>query len=89
FVNKPLASVEYKFIGEIYEFIVQKPIMRIAHLSRLFDTEVVDGTVHGIGKGTVRWSRLMQVIQSGQLQHYALVMAVGIIVLIGAVIVLL
>jgi multicomponent Na+:H+ antiporter subunit D len=82
-VNKPLASVEYNFIGEIYEFIVQKPIMKIAHLVRVFDTKAVDGTVNGIGKGTVSWSRLMQVMQSGQLQHYALVMAIGVLAVIA------
>jgi multicomponent Na+:H+ antiporter subunit D len=82
-VNKPLASVEYNFIGEIYEFIVQKPIMKIAHLVRVFDTKAVDGTVNGIGKGTVSWGRLMQVMQSGQLQHYALVMAIGVLAVIA------
>ncbi len=86
--NKPIANIEYNFIGEIYEFIVQKPIMKVAHLLKLFDTEVVDGTVNGLGKGAVGWSRIMQVIQSGQLQHYAIVMAIGILALIGIVIVL-
>lgn len=86
--NKPIANIEYNFIGEIYEFIVQKPIMKVAHLLKLFDTKVVDGTVNGVGKGTVTWSRVMQVIQSGQLQHYAIIMAIGILALVGMVIVL-
>jgi multicomponent Na+:H+ antiporter subunit D len=86
-VNKPLASVEYKFIGEIYEFIIQKPVLKIAHFMRIFDTEAIDGTVHGIGKGTMGWSRVMQVLQSGQVQHYALIMAVGIIAFIAMVII--
>jgi multicomponent Na+:H+ antiporter subunit D len=73
FVNKPLAGIEYRFIGEIYEFVIQKPIL--------------NSTVNNIGRGTVGWSRIMQVFQSGQLQHYALVMAVGILVVIGMVII--
>jgi len=76
-VNKPIANVEYGFIGEIYEFIIQKPILKVAHLLRVFDTEAVDGTVNGIGKGMLSWSRILQIIQSGQVQHYALVMALG------------
>jgi multicomponent Na+:H+ antiporter subunit D len=87
FVNKPLAAIEYRFIGEIYEFVIQKPILKIAHFMKLFDTGAVDGTINNIGKGTVSWSRIMQVFQSGQLQHYALVMAVGILVVIGMVII--
>ncbi len=87
--NKPIAAIEYKFIGEIYEFIVQKPILKVAHFLRLFDTEVVDGTVNGLGKGTVGWSRVMQVVQSGQLHHYAIIMAIGILALIASVLILL
>ncbi len=87
--NNPISNIEYKFIGEMYEFIIQKPIMRIAHFFKLFDTEIVDGTVNGIGKGTVSWSRLMQVIQSGQLQHYAIIMAIGILALLAMVFIVL
>ena len=88
FTNKPIANIEYNFIGEIYEFIVQKPIMKIAEFLKLFDTNIVDGTVNGIGKGTVRWSRVMQFMQSGQVQQYALIMAAGVIAIIAMVIVL-
>jgi multicomponent Na+:H+ antiporter subunit D len=86
--NKPIANIEYNFIGEVYEFIIQKPIMKVANLLKLFDTEVVDRTVNGLGKGAVGWSRIMQVIQSGQLQHYAIIMAIGILALVAMVIVL-
>jgi multicomponent Na+:H+ antiporter subunit D len=84
--NKPIANIEYNFIGEIYELIVQKPILRLAHLLRVFDTEAVDGTVNGIGKGTISWSMIMRIIQSGQVQHYALIMAIGIIAVLVMVI---
>ncbi len=84
-VNKPIANIEYKFIGEIYEFIIQKPIMKIAQLLKQFDTEVVDGGINAIGRGTVLWSRLLQVFQSGQLQHYALIMAIGAVALLATI----
>lgn len=77
-VNKPLAAFEYNFVGEIYEFIIQKPILRIAHYLRVFDTEAVDGTVNDVGKATLAWSRIMQLMQTGYLHHYAMVMAIGV-----------
>jgi NADH-quinone oxidoreductase subunit L len=63
--------------------------LKVAHFLRLFDTEVVDGTVNGLGKGTVGWSRVMQVVQSGQLHHYAIIMVIGILALITSVLILL
>jgi multicomponent Na+:H+ antiporter subunit D len=83
--NKPIATIEYKFIGEIYEFIIQKPIMKIAQLLKQFDTKVVDGGINAIGRGTVSWSRLLQVVQSGQLQHYAIIMALGALALVASI----
>ncbi|MEK6683019.1 MAG: Na(+)/H(+) antiporter subunit D, partial [Nitrospirota bacterium] len=77
-VNKPLATFEYNFVGEIYEFIIQKPILRIAHYLRVVDTEAVDGTVNGVGKATLAWSRIMQLMQTGYVHHYAMVMAIGV-----------
>lgn len=89
FANKPIAYIEYNIIGEIYEFIIQKPIMKIAQFLKLVDTKVVDGTVNNLGKGMVAWSRMMQVIQNGQVQHYAIIMAIGIIALIAMISILL
>ena len=48
-ITKPLAKIEYKFIGEIYEFIIQKPIMGTAKVFKIIDTVVVDGAINGLG----------------------------------------
>ncbi len=82
FSNKPLARLEYNFIGEIYEFIVQKPIMKVAKLMKQIDTVIVDGTVHEMGRLTLVWSRMMLVVQSGQIHHYAMFITAGVIFLI-------
>ena len=50
FVDKPLTRIEYSIIGEIYEFIIQKPIMRVAYYCMKIDTIVVDGTINALGK---------------------------------------
>ena len=82
FSNKPLSRLEYHFIGEIYEFIIQKPLMRVAYYFTKIDTVIVDGTMNGIGKTVMICSQKMQKIQSGQIQHYAIIMFTGVIILI-------
>ena len=87
-ITRPLAKIEYKFIGEIYEFIIQKPIMGTAKVFKIIDTVVVDGAVNGLGKLTLAWSRKIQNAQSGQIQHYAMYMVAGFIALIVVIMVL-
>ena len=87
-ITKPLAKIEYKFIGEIYEFIIQKPIMGTAKVFKIIDTVVVDGAINGLGKLTLAWSRKIQHTQSGQIQHYAMYMVAGFIALIVVIMVL-
>ena len=87
-LTKPLARIEYNFIGEIYEFIIQKPIMGAAKIFKVIDTVVVDGSLNGLGKLTLACSRKMKNAQSGQIQHYAMVMVAGFIALIIIVMVL-
>nr|MCS5623987.1 Na+/H+ antiporter subunit D [Candidatus Neomarinimicrobiota bacterium] len=86
--TKPLVNIEYNFIGEIYEFIIQKPIIGVAKILKIIDTVIVDGTINGISKLTLLWSRKMQDAQSGQIQHYAMLMVAGFISLIVIVMVL-
>ena len=88
FVNQPLARIEYNYIGEIYEFIIQKPILRVARFFKTFDTVAVDGSFSAIGKLTLAWSRKMQDAQSGQIQHYAMLMVAGVIAVIIIIMVL-
>jgi len=86
--TKPLANLEYKFIGEIYEYIIQKPIMGVAKIFKTIDTVIVDGAFNGLGQLTLTLSRKMQKTQSGQIQHYAMLMVAGFIALVIFVMVL-
>ena len=88
FINKPLASFEFNFIGEVYEFIVQKPVLLVARWFRWVDTFIVDKTFSEIANLTLIWSRMLQAIQSGQIQHYAMIMVAGVLTLIVIVIIL-
>jgi multicomponent Na+:H+ antiporter subunit D len=82
FINKPLASLEVNIIGEVYEFIVQKPILRMARWFKWVDTFIVDRTFSKLANLTLLWSRKLQAIQSGQIQHYAMIMVAGVLTLI-------
>jgi len=46
------------------------------------DVRGIDGIVNGVASATLAWARGMRRIQSGQLQHYALVMVVGAFVIL-------
>ena len=81
-INHPLASFEFNFVGEIYEFIIQKPILRIARFFKYVETEIVDRAFSGIAYILLFLSRILKTIQSGQIQHYAMIMVVGVISLI-------
>ena len=82
FINKPLSKLEYNYIGELYEFIIQKPIMRVAYYFMKIDTVVVDGAINGVGRLAMACSQKIQNVQSGKIQHYAMIMLAGVIVLI-------
>ncbi len=77
-VNKPIVRFEYNVVGEAYEFMVIKPVMKIAGILRSFDIKVVDGAVNGIGRLTVAWSAVMRIVQSGKVHDYAFIMSGGI-----------
>ena len=62
--------------------------MGVAKIFKMVDTVIVDGSLNGLGKLTLACSRKMQNVQSGQIQHYAMVMVAGFIVLIVIIMVL-
>lgn len=86
--NNPVAKFEYNVVGEAYEFIIQQPILKLAHIFRSVDTAFIDGSANGLGKVTMAWSRVMQVFQTGQTQIYATIMALGIFVTVALILLL-
>ncbi|MEK6672402.1 MAG: Na(+)/H(+) antiporter subunit D [Nitrospirota bacterium] len=87
-VNNPVVTLEYNVVGEAYEFIIQKPILKLAQIFRSVDAAFIDGSANGLGKVTMAWSRVMQVLQTGQTQIYATVMALGIFVTVALILLL-
>ncbi len=72
------------FVDELYDRILVRPTVNLALLLwRWIDTAVIDGLVNGVAYTTRDWAAAMRRIQSGQIQHYAMYMAVGAFLMIS------
>jgi multicomponent Na+:H+ antiporter subunit D len=76
-----LARLERGFVGEIYEFVIRRPVLGVAGFLRQLDTFVVDGGLVGVGRVTQAMSHVLKGTASGHVQHYGLIMAVGALAL--------
>jgi multicomponent Na+:H+ antiporter subunit D len=79
----PLDRMESGFVGEIYEFVIRRPVLGAAGLLRNLDTRVVDFAAVGVGRLTQAFSQILRTTVSGNAQHYGLIMAAGVLVLLG------
>ncbi len=76
------ASLNKWYVDELYDHLFVQPTLKAAsELWKRVDVEVIDGAVNGIARAIAWGGWLLRLIQSGQTQHYALAMAVGIVVL--------
>jgi len=76
------ASLNKWYVDELYDHLFVRPTLKVAsELWKRVDVEVIDGAVNGIARAIAWGGWLLRLIQSGQTQHYALAMAVGIVVL--------
>ncbi|MBX6341263.1 MAG: NADH-quinone oxidoreductase subunit L, partial [Thermomicrobiaceae bacterium] len=73
------------YFDEIYEALIVHPLYRFAiWLWRVVDVRVIDGAVNGVADlvslTSQRWRRL----QTGLVANYALMIALGTVVIVGA-----
>ncbi|MBI3606859.1 MAG: NADH-quinone oxidoreductase subunit L [Nitrospirae bacterium] len=72
------------YVDELYDAIIVRPTVALARgLWRGVDVLIIDGAVNGVGRVTQAWGAALRVMQSGQLQHYALFMALGAVLMVG------
>jgi NADH-quinone oxidoreductase subunit L len=76
------ASLNKWYVDEAYDRLFVRPTCAVASvLWKRVDVAVIDGAVNGVGR-TIRWGGwLLRLVQSGQTQHYALAMAMGIVII--------
>ncbi len=85
----PLARVESGFVGEIYDFVMRRPVLGVASYLRKFDTRVINTVAVGVGRLTQAFSQILKTTVSGHAQHYGLIMAAGALALLALVMIVL
>ena len=78
----PLTRLEYGFVGQIYDFVIRRPVLGAAEVFRKLDSFVVDSAMVGVGRWTQTLSQVLRAAASGNAQHYGLMMATGVLVLL-------
>jgi NADH-quinone oxidoreductase subunit L len=72
------------YVDELYDRTIVKPTVDLADgLWKKVDVAVIDAMVNGVGSAALLWAQGMRVVQSGQVQHYALAMALGAVAILG------
>jgi NADH-quinone oxidoreductase subunit L len=76
-------SLNKWYVDELYDRLFVRPTTRLAdRLWRTVDVRTIDQAVNGVGGSTLAGARILRLLQSGQLQHYALAMMVGTFVIL-------
>ncbi|MEE8574655.1 MAG: Na(+)/H(+) antiporter subunit D [Thermodesulfobacteriota bacterium] len=70
-------------VSNAYNTILIKYTKATSEESWTFDKSIVDGAVNGVGAIILRLGRVFRRIQTGQLQHYAIVVLIGVVLLIN------
>ena len=78
-----LLSLNKWYVDELYDFLFVRPTVRLANgLWRVIDVMVIDnGCVNGVARAIQAWAANLRQVQSGQIQHYAIGMAFGALVI--------
>jgi NADH-quinone oxidoreductase subunit L len=79
-----VGSLHKWYVDELYEAWFVRPTIEAANdLWQWIDMRVIDAAVNGVAGSINLWSRALRLIQSGEVQHYALAMALGAVVILG------
>jgi len=77
-------SLNKWYMDELYDASIVKPTTEAADiLWRGVDVAVIDAAVNGVARVVTFWSGMLRLLQSGQVQHYALAMALGAVAILG------
>jgi len=73
------------YVDEIYDAAIIQPIKKGSRevLWKLFDQEVIDGILHGIGRSVTEAGGVIRYLQIGFVRSYAAIILVGALALIG------
>jgi NADH-quinone oxidoreductase subunit L len=80
-----LVSLSYHkfYIDEIYDWLIRKPLDALSvFFYKVVDLLVIDGLVNGLGKLSVRTSKGLRLLQTGNVGFYIFMMVAGIIAIL-------
>jgi len=83
FLEGPLTRFEFGFVGQIYQFVIKRLVLGTARVLRGIDSGLVDFVAVGVARVTQASSQRLRKFVNGNTQHYALLMAAGIIALLA------
>jgi NADH-quinone oxidoreductase subunit L len=76
-------SLHKWYVDEAYDRAFVRPTFTAAgELWKRVDVALIDGAVNGVARGIAWGGWLLRLVQSGQTQHYALAMALGIVAIV-------
>jgi len=76
-------SLNKWYVDEAYDRAFVRPTFTTAsELWKRIDVNVIDGAVNGVARAVSWGASLLRLIQSGQTQHYALAMAMGVLLIV-------
>ncbi|MDP2278780.1 MAG: NADH-quinone oxidoreductase subunit L, partial [Nitrospirota bacterium] len=73
------------YVDELYSLIIVRPTIWTAKniLIGITDAKIIEAVVNGVPKGIGELSRIMRKVQTGLLQHYAAIMALGLLIIVA------
>jgi NADH-quinone oxidoreductase subunit L len=77
-------SLNKWYVDELYDLVFVRSTVGFSRwLWDAFDVHVIDRTVNGVARITQAGAQVLRLIQSGQIQHYALMMVLGVFVILS------
>jgi NADH-quinone oxidoreductase subunit L len=75
------------YVDELYSFLIVRPSLWVASnvLVGVTDAKVIEAVVNGVPGAIGGFSRRLRKIQTGFLQHYATIMAMGVLLIVALV----
>ncbi|NLK50862.1 MAG: NADH-quinone oxidoreductase subunit L [Syntrophomonadaceae bacterium] len=70
------------YIDEIYQWGINHIVDGAGRVAYWIDLHVVDGVVNGLAKGTRQSGTILRYLQTGQTQHYGMVLVAAVVVII-------
>lgn len=73
------------YIDELYHHIVIIPALWVANIfiEGFADAKIIEGIVNGVPKAIGRFAEVLRKVQTGITQHYAIIMAAGILIMVA------